>query len=384
MRIFLMPTGDWYGRIRFRHHSIFEILTKKHRVDVLRLRVGKTALAKMESRSVIDLPQVRTRGILSYYLLNFPVHFGGTLKTESRSHYDVAVISNLTAGLASISASKLLGTRVVFDLVDYLPAFVRQSQTNPRLISFGESMARWILNLNITKSDAVIVVSSVLADYVRNLTDRPVHCIPNGVDLRMFNPQVSADRVRTAYSIRGKVVGFVGHIDFWVDQEMIVGMMQSLLRRCPDTKCLIVGGGPGLPSLMERVRKAGLLPSFVFTGPVPYADVPTYVNAIDVCLIPFTRSFVSNAACPTKLFEYFACAKPVVSTPITEVTRIAESNVVVARDKDSCSSRVEDLFYNKDRAELLGKSGRILVENSWSWDQIAKTYESVLQGVVDS
>ena len=45
--------------------------------------------------------------------------------------------------------------------------------------------------------------------------------------------------------------------------------------------------------------------------------------ACDICLLPFRSDAVSHAACPLKLFEYAALGKPIVSTPVREVERIA-------------------------------------------------------------
>jgi hypothetical protein len=49
-------------------------------------------------------------------------------------------------------------------------------------------------------------------------------------------------------------------------------------------------------------------------GAQPYADVPSWIAAFDVCLIPFKHDHVSAAADPLKFYEYCALGKPVVTT----------------------------------------------------------------------
>ncbi len=56
--------------------------------------------------------------------------------------------------------------------------------------------------------------------------------------------------------------------------------------------------------------------------------------ATDICLLPFRLNAVSHAACPLKLFEYAALRKPIVSTPLREVQRIAGEFAFFARDQE--------------------------------------------------
>ncbi len=274
--------------MRLRHHSIFEQLSDRHSIDVLRLRstANKTGVPRASESGVAvhDFPQLKTRGLVSYYTLNMISQYMGTVSCLSRGGGKVTVVSNLTAGFAAIAGSKTLGAKVVFDLVDYFPAFVRQSRKEGHLVFIEEAIARSNLNLNLRMSDSIIAVSSVLSELARSITSRPVHLVPNGVDANSFRFSHSqCDAVRANYSLRDKVIGFVGHLDFWVDQDLILRSMKTLVKSFPRLKCLIVGGGRALPSFKKRVDDENLSTHFVFTGVVPYKDVPAYISSMS-CL----------------------------------------------------------------------------------------------------
>jgi glycosyltransferase involved in cell wall biosynthesis len=49
-------------------------------------------------------------------------------------------------------------------------------------------------------------------------------------------------------------------------------------------------------------------------GPKPHDELPHYVAAMDVCLIPFRVTPLTHGVNPNKLWEYFALGKPVVCT----------------------------------------------------------------------
>jgi hypothetical protein len=56
-----------------------------------------------------------------------------------------------------------------------------------------------------------------------------------------------------------------------------------------------------------------------FLGERPYTQLPAYLAAIDVLLIPFRLMELTHAVNPIKLYEYCATGKPIVSTPLEEV-----------------------------------------------------------------
>ena len=138
IRILLMTTNDWNGQFRLRHHSVFGELSKRHEVHVIRLVLSSTnspAMRAVKSVVVHEPFSVRSSNLLSYYLGNFMFHFGKSLEVIKREQIDVVVVSNLISGLATISAAKLAGVPVVFDLLDFFPSFVSQAGSMPKFMA---------------------------------------------------------------------------------------------------------------------------------------------------------------------------------------------------------------------------------------------------------
>jgi teichuronic acid biosynthesis glycosyltransferase TuaH len=52
------------------------------------------------------------------------------------------------------------------------------------------------------------------------------------------------------------------------------------------------------------------------TGAVPYAEVPEYMRAFDVCITPHRMTLFTESLNPIKLWEYLAAGKPIVSTDV--------------------------------------------------------------------
>lgn len=119
----------------------------------------------------------------------------------------------------------------------------------------------------------------------------------------------------------------------------------------------------------------------IFTGNVPYADVPKYIAAMDVCLIPFKDNDISHNAVPLKLFEYMACEKPVISTNLEGVKDSVGNRIFYCDNSDDYYSTIMKL---KNEGPLMDSlyNNRTFVEEHSEWNSIGKSIEQLLMGAV--
>ncbi|VAX39022.1 hypothetical protein MNBD_PLANCTO03-2271 [hydrothermal vent metagenome] len=106
-------------------------------------------------------------------------------------------------------------------------------------------------------------------------------------------------------------VGFIGGIDSHTfDPDLFVEVARSL----PEAQFVMVGGC-SLPEGWVDLPNAHLL------GRRQYEEVPGYMAACDVLIMPWNRTDWIQACNPVKLKEYLAIGRPVVSTPFPELSR---------------------------------------------------------------
>jgi glycosyltransferase involved in cell wall biosynthesis len=79
-------------------------------------------------------------------------------------------------------------------------------------------------------------------------------------------------------------------------------------------KLLLIGGGEQDQELRELVSSLGLTKSVVFTGFVPYSELPRYLKLSSIAINPLKISQVASVAFPHKVLQYLATGLPVVST----------------------------------------------------------------------
>ena len=99
---------------------------------------------------------------------------------------------------------------------------------------------------------------------------------------------------------------------------------------------------------------------------------------MDVCLLPFLKDKVSNNALPLKLFEYMACEKIVISTPLSGVKEVIGNKIIYASNVEEMTQRIVEIYHDKDILRELGKKGREFVEQNYSWDKLCDKFENTL------
>lgn len=154
-------------------------------------------------------------------------------------------------------------------------------------------------------------------------------------------------------------VGFIGGIDAHTfDPALFVGVAERL----PGVEFVLVGGC-SLPDDWVQLSNVHLL------GRRQYEDVPGYMAACDVLIMPWNRNEWIQACNPVKLKEYLAVGRPIVSTPFPELERF-RGFVEVADDADGFAGAIARVLdappdpeagRQRVRAETWEAKGRLAV-----------------------
>lgn len=164
------------------------------------------------------------------------------------------------------------------------------------------------------EADHVFASAKALEDDCRQFTDR-VSYLPHGVQWEHFRTALTASGPRPAdMPSSGPVAGFIGMLDSWVDQELLV----AVARRIAPAHVVLVGHARVDVSRLDAEPNVHLL------GRKPFAELPGYLAAFDVALIPFAVNELTTAVNPIKLREYLSAGTPVVTTALPEIVPFAD------------------------------------------------------------
>jgi glycosyltransferase involved in cell wall biosynthesis len=214
------------------------------------------------------------------------------------------------------------------------------------------------------EADLVFVTSEALRKRAAQFSSN-VHVFPFGVSFERF------DRVRSGHdaepadlqSLRRPVVGYVGGLHQWVDQELIA----AAASRLPEASFAIIGPVQTDVSTLERC------PNVTLFGQRPHPELPRYVKGFDVGIVPYKLTDYTANVYPTKLNEYLVMGIPVVATDLAEIRRFNVEHgdiVAVAGDANAFVDAVRDALMPATPATV---ERRIAVAHAKSWQsRIAK------------
>lgn len=163
------------------------------------------------------------------------------------------------------------------------------------------------LEAEIVREADLVVCSSMHLQH--KFAGRDTLLVRNAVDAGHFEHAPP----RLAIECNGRTAGYWGATAEWTDIELLVYAARAL----PTVRFVIVG-----EVMRIDVSELASLPNVIMTGEAPYDDLPAYLHAFDVCLLPYRVCDYARASDPMKVWEYLAGGKPVVAVRFPEIERL--------------------------------------------------------------
>jgi glycosyltransferase involved in cell wall biosynthesis len=224
----------------------------------------------------------------------------------------------------------------------------------------------------LERADLVFTGGQALYEAKRD-RHRAVHAFPSSVDVGHF-AQARAPLAEPAdqASIAGPKIGFFGVVDERFDLDLV----GAIAERRPDWQFVVVG-----PVLKIDESSLPHRPNIHFLGKRSYDELPAYLGAWDVAIMPFAMNDATRFISPTKTPEYLAGGKPVVSTPITDVVSpYGETGLVrIAGTVDTFEAAIEASL-GEDVDDLLRRADRFLA--TMSWDRTWREMDALIDGAL--
>jgi glycosyltransferase involved in cell wall biosynthesis len=252
----------------------------------------------------------------------------------------------------------------IYHVVDEYTAYAGEDEASREIIRRQErSLTRLV--------DLIVVVSENLLNAKRPLNPH-TYLVPNGVDYPAYARVMDSDEPPPA-DIAGLPrprIGYSGLIAARLD----LALLRSIAVAHPEWSLVLVGAVDArhaAPELATLQR----MPNVHFLGVKDIAQVPRYVRAFDVCLIPYAVNERAQHASPLKLYDYLAAGKPIVTTafaaaePFRDVVSIVDSREAFVRGIEQALSETN--------GHLAAQRRRIAAENTW--EQRAEQLSAIVQ-----
>lgn len=208
--------------------------------------------------------------------------------------------------------------------------------------------------------------------------DNPnVHVFPAGVNLDAFPLHAAADDgVRSGSDATNAtadisdsadiqltdlprpIIGYVGGLHRHVDFELL----KDAARARPDWSWVCVG------AMQADAQGLEDLPNVHLLGQKPHEDLVNYIRRFDVCIVPYVKSVYTRTVVPTKINEYLATGKPVVSTDLPTVCEFNEEHRVLITspaDSESFVRAIEQALMLPNDDAAVRHRRRVAEQGDW-------------------
>jgi glycosyltransferase involved in cell wall biosynthesis len=190
---------------------------------------------------------------------------------------------------------------------------------------------------------------------------------PDGVDLDRFAVPRSRGEARSALELpsEGRLVVYAGSLYGWKGVQTLAGAASLL----PPAVTTLFVGGSARDAAAFREQYAG--DRIRVIGHRPYPDVPLYLAAADVLVLPNSgRSAISrHYTSPLKLFEYMASGRPIVASDLPSFREVLDAQTAVlvpADDAPALAKGINTVLDDAGLAARLGARARDLARN-YTW-----------------
>lgn len=228
------------------------------------------------------------------------------------------------------------------------------------------------------KADRIMVLTTELQRLLIDSGYSPdkIAIFPNGVDTRNFTPSLSEGFPDT------KTILYIGSM---TPEDGLACLVEAfaLLDSNENPHLTLIGDGPERAHLMELVRKLGLEKRVTFHRYVSHESIPDFINSSYLTVGPLYTSPANNFTIPTKILEYFACEKPVVSAPVSRDILIGGATGLVVQDvtPKNVAEKLSILLEDEKLTAQMGRKARHLVVERFDWEGIIDRMDKEIQDI---
>jgi len=307
-------------------------------------------------------------------------------KICSRKEVDVVVSQHHPSHLASLSAfvvsrifslPLIVKTHDVYNSSSNLPQFL--------ILRSLDSIYRVVFR----RADSILVVSSPLRSAMIDtyrLEENRVVVFPNGVDTKVFRPNIPVASLRRDLQLEGKkALLFIGSVREERGVSLLVKALPEIIAKDPDIRLLIVGRGPHRSRVNRLAQELAVEKCITFVPPVEHHEIPKYICACDVAVGPLIASIDTFGSVPRKVLEYMACAKPVVVCHggVSSDLIIDGYNGFIVRSNSSeeLAATFLKVLESPELIKETGLNGRRSIERFYDWEKIIDRFDTVLNSL---
>jgi glycosyltransferase involved in cell wall biosynthesis len=295
---------------------------------------------------------------------------------------------SIIASIPSLLISKLTTSKFVLDI----------RSTPVELFGASGTIKHFIFSLSVVLAkkffSGITIITPMMREEVARkyvINPKKIGVWTTGVDLELFNPiyhSHKGNELREKFGLMNSFVVFYhGHLSTGRGLIEVIKAIKLLSEIQPGYVLFLIGSGPSTNMLKSFVENSNLQGTVIIHKPVDYRQVPDFISIADVCIVPLADHPDWRNQCSFKLLEYLSMEKVVIATCIPAHTVITGdspcSQYIQSIDPETIAKAIESARKNQEKLNNWGKYGRTIVSLNYTWEKVAKDFESYLYSILN-
>jgi len=390
MKILIIQETDWIKRgPHTQHHLMDRMALRGHKIRVIdyeylwkenpqrkiftHRRVFENAYKTLKNSNItlIRPGMIKASGLDMASILYF--HTIEIKRQIKEFKPDVIIAFGILNAYIGLHYANKHNIPFVYYLLDHLHCLLPTKLTQIIAEKFEKS--------NIRCADQIFVLNQGLKDYVGEMGGElnKVYVLPSGVDLNKFNLQIDGSIIRKKHGIKKNdtLLFFMGWIYEFSGMKEVAESLANF--ESDSIKLMVVGDGDLYNTLYKMSTEENLKNKLILTGKVPFEQIPSYIAAADVCLLPAYKNEIMMNIVPIKLYEYMAMGKPVIATNLPGIKKEFGNNsgIIYVDDPKETLNKAIELIGTNLMWEYSEKS--LKYTQNYGWDSLVLKFEKSLR-----
>jgi len=393
MKILVVQESNWIAKGPHQSHHLMERLVQRGHVvrvidfDILWRRNNERSLFS-ERKEMIAPPKVIPDAhitVIRPAIIQLPVleylsllysHRREIVRQIEEFKPDAVVGFGILNARLAITQCRKRNIPFVYYVIDELFRLVPQK--------WFQGIARYIERMNYRDSNLVLSINEALREYTIAMGAVPgkTHVIRAGIDLEWFG-KADREKKRKELGIYPDdiVLFFMGWLyEFSGLLEVAYSLKQNTENN--HIKLLIVGDGELREELQRLQNVKDMSDRLILVGWQPYHEIPYYLAAADICILPAKNNEIMRNIVPIKMYEYMAAGKPVIASRLPGILKeFREGNgVVYVDDAGEVVRKAVEISLASEISHFGIVARKYVSQNDWK--VITDGFENIIAGTI--
>jgi len=314
-------------------------------------------------------------------------------KIGGRIVHAVSGYRGYESALKALALKTMFGTPVLYDFRSFHEH--TWSPFSPHVFDAQQTVLRAAQEDRcVREADHCVVISRAMKSILieRGADPDKISVIPNGVDVSRFihhRAAVIALRYELGIPQNARVHGYISNFSVREGHIHLLRAHKLILEKYPNTRCLLVGGGPRSAYLKKLAGELGIADSVIFTGEIPHEKIAPYYAIYDVFVVTRINDYASDYVTPLKPFEAMAAGVPLVMSDLPVTTEIIGRSgerglTAIPGSPEDIARAIRRLFFDPALARRIGEAGRDWVSRERNWDTLIRGYSNIYDMLINA